>query len=268
MRSSRRRRLAAAPLAASISVRRSVAGEQRAARGWLDERLPAFFVVLLLAATAAAFVRTQQQKLKPSPLHVVHVDELFSPVCRCSTSHATISLRVRTRSRITLTVVNEQGQVVRRLLVSRRLRARSVVAEWNGRDDENRLVPDGVYRPRLRVAAERRTFQLENQIRVDTVPPTATIVDVQPRVLKPIGDGRARRVSVRYRLSERAQPFLYVNELLRVRGFSRKREGKLDWYVKVNSRPARRVGYRLRIGARDDAGNLSRRGRTVVIRAR
>ena len=245
-----------------------MAGEQRAARGWLDERLPAFFVLLLLAATAAAFVRTQQQKLEPSPLQVVHVDELFSPVCRCRTSRATISLRVRTRSRITLTVVNAQGDVVRTLLASHRLRKRAVVAEWDGRDDENRVVPDGVYRPRLRVAAERRTFQLGNKIRVDTAPPTATIVDVQPRVLEPIGDGRANRVSVRYLLSERAQPFLYVNELLRVRGFSRKREGKLDWYVKVRPRSARRVRYRVRIGARDDAGNLSRRGRTVVIRVR
>lgn len=245
-----------------------MAGEQRAQRGWLDERLPAFLVVVLLAATAAAFVRAQQQKLEPSPLQVVHVDELFSPVCRCRTSRATISLRVRTRSRITLTVVNEQGEVVRKLLASQRLRGRSVVAEWNGRDDENRLVPDGVYRPRLRVAAERRTFQLENKIRIDTVPPVATVVRVQPTVLTPIGDGRVGRVSVRYRLTEPAQPYLYVNERLRVRGHSRKLEGKLDWYAKIKGRPARPGRYRLRLAARDVAGNLSGRGRTFIIRIR
>jgi hypothetical protein len=41
-------------------------------------------VLLLLLATATAFVVTQHLKLEPSPISQTHVDKTFSPVCNCA----------------------------------------------------------------------------------------------------------------------------------------------------------------------------------------
>ena len=213
-------------------------------------------------------MRTEQQKLEPSPLSVLQVDELFSPTCRCAKTHAAISLELRRRSNVTLDVVDDDGRVVRSLLADTRPRGGRIAVEWDGRDDAGQLVPDGVYRLRLRVVAERRTFLLTNRIRVDTEPPRATIVEVSPRVLTPNGDGRRDRVSIRYRLSERAQPLVYINWRLRLAGYSRRPEGKLDWYGKVRGKRVRRGRYRIQAAARDDAGNLGPLSAPVIVRVR
>ena len=56
---------------------------------------PAVVALLLLAATAVAFATTERQKLERTPFAVVRVDDVFSPVCRCSTNGAAIALRFR-----------------------------------------------------------------------------------------------------------------------------------------------------------------------------
>ncbi len=228
----------------------------------LKERGPALLVIVLLAATTAAFVRAEQQKLVGSPLRVVRVDKLISPVCRCETARATIALSLRTRSRVTLAVVDEDGELVRTLIDNKPLVGARRRVEWDGRDKLGRVVPDGVYRPRLRVASERRTFLLVNRIRVDTTPPVATLVRVHPRKVS-VGD----RVTVLYRLSERAQPLLYVDGRIAVRG-QRRRDGKLDWYGSVRGRRVRAGVHRLQLRARDDAGNSSAAGRSITVRVR
>ena len=234
-----------------------------AARARLERSGPALIVIVLLAATGAAFVRAEQGKLGGSPLRVVQVDKLFSPACRCDTARATIDFALRTRSRITLAVVDEDGRVVRTLIDDEPLVRMRVQAQWDGRDDSGRVVADGVYQPRLRVARERRTFLLVNRIRVDSTPPVVTLARVQPRVVAPRG-----RVTVRYRLSERAQPLLYVDGRIAVRAFSRRREGKLDWYGAVRGKPVGPGVHRLELAARDDAGNLGRGGAVASIRIR
>ncbi len=230
----------------------------------LVERGPAILVIVLLAVTAAAFVRTEQQKLERSPVIVVDVDEVFSPVCGCSTSAAEIVLRLRRESRITLEIVDADNEVVRTLIADRPVRGR-LIASWDGRSDEGALVANGVYRPRLRLAAADRTYLLANRIRVDTRGPRAAIVSAEPRV---VSRGDSQRVSVRYRLSELGQPLLLVDGRVRVRG-QKRREGKLEWYGnRARGKPARRGLHRLQVVGIDEAGNLGEPSPPIVVRVR
>lgn len=233
----------------------------------LLDRGPVVLVILLLAVTAAAFVRTEQQKLERSPVIVVDVTEVFSPICGCATSSAEIVLRLRRSSRVTLELVDSHENVVRMLLDGRRPRGRLTVS-WDGRRDAGPLVPDGVYRPRLRLASAERTYLLANRITVDTQGPRATILAVEPRVFTPNGDGRDERVSVRYRLSEPGQPRLLVDGRRRIVGQPRM-EGKLDWYGnRAPGRRARAGRHRLQVVGLDEAGNLGEPSRPVVVRLR
>jgi hypothetical protein len=230
---------------------------------WIRERAATLVVAALLVATAAAFVWTERQKLQPPPFEVSEVTETFSPVCRCESAAASIVLELRGRTRLTLEIADEDGNVVRPLVSDVRRRGR-VVVRWNGRDGAGAVVREGTYRPRVRLRGNSRVFLLPNRIVVDTTPPLTTLVRVQPKELRASGRGR---VELHYRLSERAQPLLFVNRRLHARGLARRR-GKLDWFPRVAGVPLRPGRYRLRLAARDLAGNVGRVTRTVVVRVR
>lgn len=230
---------------------------------WLRERAATLVVAALLVATAAAFVWTERQKLEPPPFEVREVTETFSPVCRCDTASASIVFELRRRTRLTVEIAAENGTVVRPLVSSMR-RSGRVVVRWNGRDGDGAVVRQGTYRPRVRIGGNSRVFLLPNRIVVDTTPPLTTLVRVDPKEVAAAGRSR---VALHYRLSERAQPLLFVNRRLHVRGLARRR-GKLDWFPRVRGVPLRPGRYRLRLAARDLAGNVGPLTRTVVVRVR
>ena len=58
-----------------------------------------------------------------------------------------------------------------RSLGERRVRPGLVTFEWDGRNDEGRIVPDGPYRLKVEFEDKRRTIVIPNRIFVDTVPP-------------------------------------------------------------------------------------------------
>ena len=76
---------------------------------------PVALVAALLVATARAFVYTEKLKLTPSPILGTGVDKLFSPVCECETDTATISFRLRNRDRLTVDLIDREGDSVRTL---------------------------------------------------------------------------------------------------------------------------------------------------------
>ena len=88
--------------------------------------------------------------------------------------------------------------------------------EWDGRDDEGRIVPDGSYRPRLTLESGARSFVLRNPIQLDTRAPKMTVTRVSPKVFSPDGDGRNDQVIVRYRVDEPAHGILRVDGVRRV----------------------------------------------------
>jgi hypothetical protein len=143
---------------------------------------------LLVLATLGAFVVTQ--KLKSSPPLVVrpHIFSVFSPSPDARVQRARISFWIVNGDDVSVSIVDADGQIVRRLVDGRHLPARKrIVLFWNGRDEGGAVVPDGSYRVRVALIHQGRTIDLAQPIRVDTSAPRPLVTDVAPHA----GDGPA-----------------------------------------------------------------------------
>ncbi len=143
---------------------------------------------LLVLATLGAFVVTQ--KLKSSPPLVVrpHIFSVFSPAPDARVRSARISFWIVNGDDVSVSIVDDEGRIVRRLVDGRFLPERKrLVLSWNGRRDDGAVAPDGSYRVRVALIHEGRTIDLPQAIRLDTRPPRPLVTDVTPRA----GDGPA-----------------------------------------------------------------------------
>ena len=187
---------------------------------------PAALVAALLAATTLAFLYTESLKLTPSPIIGTRVPtKVFAPGCGCVTDKATISFLLRNSDHVTVDVVRGK-KVVRELYRGRVSGGERFGTEWDGRDDTGAIVPEGIYKPRVRLAGNHRTIVLPNPIEVDTTPPRVTMTRLAPRVFSPDGDRRKDRVVVGYRIDEPARVALYVDGVRAVLKKGRKEEGR------------------------------------------
>ncbi|HEU5264982.1 MAG TPA: FlgD immunoglobulin-like domain containing protein [Gaiellaceae bacterium] len=232
-------------------------------------RWPQLLIVLgLLGATAAAFAVTERLKLERSPVTGTRVDRVFSPVCECARDVAMISFIVRRSERITVDLLDTAGRSVRTLVRDRREPAGRVSYTWDGRDNAERIVVEGLYRPRVQLERHGRTIVLPNPIRVDTTAPRIRILRVFPRVFSPDGDGRRDRVTATYEINERARAMMLIDGRRRVLAKFPSREGKLVWFGRIDGRLVRPGMYEVRLRAVDRAGNRSARTRAVPVRVR
>jgi FlgD Ig-like domain len=230
----------------------------------------------LLVATAAAFVITEHLKLAKSPVFGVKVliggspsQKLLSPVCGCTTSTASIRIKLRHTDHVTVTIVDSSHHEVRTVESDFPLRARHPHEfVWDGRTDAGVVAPDGVYHPWLHITHPRQWFQFTNKITVDTNPPEVHA----KRVGRPHAFLAApgRTVAIRYEFSEPAHALVYLgNRLITVGRRTRPRD-KIKWAGTLGGRPLRAGTYVLSIGARDIAGNETpangRKQVTVVLR--
>jgi hypothetical protein len=230
---------------------------------------PAALVAALLAATALAFVYTESLKLTPSPILGTRVlPKVISPVCDCPTDSAVISFRLREADVLDIELIDERGKVVRRLVRREKQPRGRVSFSWDGESDARAPVPEGSYRPRVKLRRQHRTIVLPNPIRVDTTPPVIAMTRLAPRVFSPDGDARSDRVVVGYRVDEPSRVSLYVNEERAVLKKGRRTEGTIDWFGRSGGESLPRGPYSLRLGAVDVAGNEGRptRSKVVVIR--
>lgn len=229
---------------------------------------PYALVAALLAATSAAFVVTEKLKLTRNPIVGPRVDKLFSPTCDCATGSASIVFRLRSPDRVSVQIIDADGDVVRELARSRAQGRAPVTYLWDGRDGDGRVVDEGAYRPRVHLDEQRRTIVMPNPIRVDVTPPRVESFTARPLVISPDGDGRFDRAKVRYRVSERSAVELYVDGTRALRRLGTRTTGTMDWFGVAGGEPLPQGRYLLRIVARDVAGNLGRRSgsRTVAIR--
>jgi hypothetical protein len=227
---------------------------------------PPALVALILTATSAAFVVTEHLKLEPTPITRTQVTKLFSPVCRCSTSKAQISFRLRKSDRVTITVVRPNGDQVARLLDGVAKPAGYMKVLWDGRDRTGAVARDGSYRVRVHLADARRTIELPNVIRLDATPPRIEIVRAAPRTISPDGDGRSDTLHITYKLNERARRYLYADGKL-VGESKSSRPTTINWHGKIDGR-VRSGWHRLTMAARDLAGNVSSATEPVAVRVR
>jgi FlgD Ig-like domain len=229
---------------------------------------PAVLVAALLVATSAAFVVTEKLKLTRNPIVGPQVAKIFSPVCDCATDKASILFRLRSPDRVSLEIIDSDGDVVRELARSRPQGRAPVTYLWNGRDADGRVVAEGTYRPRVHLDRQRRTIVMPNPIRVDVTPPRVESFTARPIVISPDADGRSDRAKIRYRVSERSVVELFVDGTRALRRAGTRTTGTMDWFGTVGGEPLPQGRYTLRLVARDVAGNLGRRSgsRTVAIR--
>ena len=222
----------------------------------------------LLAATALAFLYTEQLKLTKSPILGTRVTKVFSPVCRCSTDVAVVAFRLRTGDAVDVEIIDGAGAVVRHVSRHEEHLPGPVAFVWDGRDDGKKIVPEGSYEPRVRLERQHRTIVLPNPIRVDTTPPRVTMTYLAPRVFSPDGDNRRDRVVVGYRVDERASVSLLVDGVRAVLKAGQKTEGTINWFGTRGGAALPKGSYRLRLAATDVAGNAGRptRSEVVVIR--
>jgi hypothetical protein len=228
-------------------------------------RLPAVVVLVLLAATAVAFVRTQQQKLERSPVGRLVIDKRFSPICRCPANAARIGIRFRRADTITLAIQDADGHAVRTLARDERVGRGDHRWTWDGLDDDGELVPDGVYHPRLTLASAARRLVMQNPITLDTHPPAVTTFAAAPLRISPDGDDRRDRVIVRYAVDEPAFTLLRVDGEQVERTKRRTTEGLRRWNGRVNGRALPPGRYRLTLAAEDRTGNVGAPSRPAIV---
>ena len=215
-------------------------------------------VVALLAATAAAFALTQGLKNQPAGIFGTKVEPEFSPVCGCDSATALIKFKLREPDRLDVAVVDGSDRVVRTIERGREYEQGPVEIEWDGRDDAGQVLPEGEYKPRIRLRDDRTTYTLPNPIRIDVTPPRLELV-TRPTVISPDGDGRGDRATFRYRLDEPGRAMLFVNGRRRWLTRFPRTEDSVVWIGKVGGKALPRGTYSVRLAAFDPAGNVSAR---------
>ncbi|HYY04231.1 MAG TPA: hypothetical protein VE736_10135 [Gaiellaceae bacterium] len=215
---------------------------------------PTALIVALLAATAVAFATTERQKLERTPFGVLPVARAVSP----ARGPALIRLRLHRRHLLTVQILDTRDRVVATLVREQRYEAGIAAFRW--RAD----VPDGLYTPRVTLD-DGRIFTLPLQIRIDSVPPTATLVFYRPHVLHRVAKPQVR---IGYRVSEKAHILLYVNGRRALVGGAKSLHFAVNWVTRRNGRRLRPGRYRLQLAAVDLAGNIGPRTRPFVVRIR
>jgi hypothetical protein len=210
-------------------------------------------VLALLAATTTAFALTEVLKLEGTPIVRPGFNVSFSPGCACRHDTARLTIRLKKPETIDATIVGSDGDAVRTLLDGSREPTGPLVLRWDGKDESGAIVPDGTYKVRLSFDGSDRSILVPNPIRVDTEPPEAKLVSVEPGAVKP-----RQGVDVVVDSNERARLLLYADGAPVARGKLRD-EGSITrvWHGAWRLAPGTHV---LRVDVQDRAGNADTAG--------
>jgi len=217
-------------------------------------------VLGVLGAAAAAFAISEGLKVQRAAVtNVKIVNKIFSPVCGCPQRRATIGFSLTRKDKVSVSMLDDGGKVVRTLVTRKELGRGAHHFTWNGRNDRGRVVPEASYRPRVELDKADKTYDLPNPIQVDVTRPIIRALSVKPRVISPDGDGHSDVTRVEYRISERGQALLYVGGRREARSRFKKQHDTINWYGKRNGRAVPPGRYVLSLAAIDRAGNRSAR---------
>jgi len=228
----------------------------------LPRLLSTAVVLVLLAATAAAFALTERAKLELSPIYGTQPGQVFSPNSKVAgRAVAHIRFRVRRRETIDVWMQDSKGRKVADLLVRRSVVPRQrLTLVWDGVSSEGLIVPAGVYRAVVKLTRSHRTIVLPSDIDLDTTPPKITVHPATKYpIISPDGDGHADVFRVPYSVDEPAHAMLLLRGKLVVFTRSRKAKGVLVWNGKDprTGKPLPPGRYVLGVAAQDTAGNRS-----------
>ena len=227
----------------------------------------AVFLALVAATFGAFFVA---QRLKGSaPVVELRGVRWFSPNGDGRKDTSAIRLRIRESDVLSADVVDEAGNVVRRLATEQRVTpSQALRLQWDGRSDEGGVAPDGLYRIRASLARQGRSVIVPRLITLDTTPPRPRVVRIKPRsvpgpesqqVVGPTTPpmaidvrGISQRRSTRFRVyrTDLPEPELVASGS-RAPGLRR-----WTWSGRSGGKPVPPGVYLVQVAVRDRAGNI------------
>lgn len=132
--------------------------------------------VILVGATFAAFFVAQRLKSEPPVITVGTVTQFFSPNGDGNKDASKISISIKVADVATVDVVNLDGDRMRRLAEGVTMAPyRPLRLEWDGKDDDGAVVPDGRYRLRVALRDEGRSAVVQKTMTVDTKAPAPQV---------------------------------------------------------------------------------------------
>jgi flagellar hook assembly protein FlgD len=151
-------------------------------------RAPVVIFGVLVAATFAAFFVAQRLKNAPSVVQSLKIETggpppaIISPNGDGRRERAHITFRLKKADDVTVDIINSDGDHVRTLM-DRHLDAYTPIKpslSWDGRDDDDALVPDGRYRLSITLRHLGRTVISQRTIVKDTTPPRPKVSSIGP----------------------------------------------------------------------------------------
>lgn len=140
---------------------------------------PRVVFALLVAATFGAFFVAQRLKHTPTALQEVRGARVFSPNGDGVKDRLRVTFQIKEPDVIAVDAIDADDEIVASLLDDRRLRAKTpVTVMWDGRQDDGRPAPDGIYRLQVTLRDEGRTVIVRRRYRLDTTPPRPEVTDV------------------------------------------------------------------------------------------
>lgn len=219
---------------------------------------------LLVVATLAAFFVTQRLKSGDPLVSRIFYQPWVSPNGDGRKDVVRMRFRLPRPDRVTVSVVDDGGDEVRRLADDRSLGARTHYFRWNGRTDDRRRAPDGVYRLRVSLRAQGRSLVAPRTVTVDTSPPRPRVLKVTPATILPGEAGPRGRARLRYEGPSDPAPRFTVfrsdaggqpQEVDSFEGPRFRRIAEWDGLVGRRQRPAPDGSYAVAVTVRDQAGN-------------
>ena len=230
-------------------------------------RLAQAAFALLVCATFGAFFVAQRLKNTPPAVQQVGVTPLFSPNRDGRKERVDVGFSLEGSDRVTVTVVDADGDAVRELVDSRELAGgERLNARWDGRADDGAMAPDGTYRVRVALRGEGRSVVLPRTIVKDTRPPDVRVTSIGPTTdtvprpeLLPRPDGEPVQVNFRAP-GDTKRVSVYRTDVRPVRGVLNEDlpddATSWEWDGTVEGRRVASGTYLVGIESRDAAGNI------------
>src|SRR5215212_2583068 len=228
----------------------------------------AVFALLVLATTAAFFVTQELKSEFPLVIRFAVKPKQISPNGDHYRDVTQVGFDLSRPAKVSFSILDSEGNEVRRLVEDRQLAGDSHNRfVWNGRDDDDTIVPEGIYRMRVVRRDEGRVIDSVKEIRVDLQPPQVRLLSARPALIAPRAPGQAAEVTLRYSGPMNKAPEFRVfrtddarrpHVVRRFRGNGRSGV----WHGEVATGPERTGpapdgDYAFTVRVRDKAGNLA-----------